>query len=81
MVVRRKESMRSTGNFFCPLIIQKKRVDVLAPATKAIVLAWWASRTHVSPNQRTLSVRDKAHICMKKTPLSISWKLRFFLLS
>ncbi len=77
IVVHHRESMWSTRNF---LAIQKKRVDVLAPATKAIILAWWASKLAWIPIRKMLWRKDKYHICMKKTWLNTSWKLKFFLL-
>jgi hypothetical protein len=52
MVVWCRESMWFIGNFLWSLVIWKKRVDILALKIKAIVLAWWASKVRVNPNQK-----------------------------
>jgi hypothetical protein len=61
------------------LAIWKKRVDILAATTKAIVLAWWGSKTYVSPNWKDImKKRQGPHLYEEKSTQHLMETQAFF---
>ncbi len=49
-VVHHQKLMNCSGEFFWTLSICNKRLNMLSPATKVVILVWWSYETHMSPN-------------------------------
>jgi hypothetical protein len=47
--------MDSSGEFYYIFLTQKQRSNVLLPTTKANIIAWWVSKTIISPNKKQVS--------------------------
>jgi hypothetical protein len=62
MVVKHKESMQSSDSFLRGLSICNKRSEILALATKEIVLSWWTPKTHMNPNHKDVVKKKKLAI-------------------
>jgi hypothetical protein len=60
--------MNNSNGFLWSLSICKIRSDILASETKAIILSWWASKTHMSPNKKEVVRRRLAPKVYEEKP-------------
>jgi hypothetical protein len=74
--------MQSFDSFLWGLSIHNKRSKILAPTTKAIVLSWWASKTHMSPNWKDVVKKILAPHSYEKKPAQYLMEVhvRFFII-
>lgn len=54
-IIEHQRIMDSSGEFHKIFLTQKQRSNVLLPTTKANIIAWWVSKTIISPNKKKVT--------------------------